>query len=140
MKQMNDKVFLDTNIVVYSYSNSEIGKQVIARTLITERNSFISTQVLQEFANIITRKFAVSYTATQIAIAECCRNNNLHTSTVTTITQACHIAERYGFSFYDSLIISSALESECSILFSEDMHNGQIIEEQLTIVNPFVKE
>lgn len=59
---MNDNVFLDSNILVYSYSNSEISKQEVSRKLITDSNSFISTQVLQELCNIVTRKFQFSYT------------------------------------------------------------------------------
>jgi len=64
-------------------------------------------------------------------------NSILHINTESTIVQACKIAERYGFSFYDSLIISAALECECSILYSEDMSNGQVIDKILKIVNPF---
>ncbi|WPV65960.1 PIN domain-containing protein [Chitinophaga sp. LS1] len=106
---MNDSVFLDSNIMVYSYSNSELNKQEIARKLITDSNSFISTQVLQELCNIVTRKFKFSYKQAATAIKECCQNNNLHTNTEDTVIQACQIADRYGFSFYDSMIVSAAL-------------------------------
>ena len=61
MKPMNDRVFLDSNILVYSYSVTEIDKQVIARKLVEGTYSFISTQVLQELCNIVTRKFKFSY-------------------------------------------------------------------------------
>jgi len=113
---MNDNIFLDTNILVYSYSNSEPGKQTIARNLISKNNSFISTQVLQELTNTITRKFKYSYTHALNTIDECCQNNNLHTNTEVTIIQACTIAERYHFSFYDSLVIAAALECNCTTL------------------------
>jgi predicted nucleic acid-binding protein len=55
-----------------------------------------------------------------------------------TILDAFRIAERYGFSFYDSLIISVALECGCNILYSEDMHHVQLIENRLKIMNPSV--
>ena len=58
---MSDNVFLDTNILVYSYSSTEPEKQAIARKLIADSNSFISTQVLQELTNTITRKFKFTY-------------------------------------------------------------------------------
>jgi predicted nucleic acid-binding protein len=61
VRLMSDKVFLDNNNLVYSYSNSELIKQEIARKIIVESNSFISTQVLQELCNIVTRKFKFSY-------------------------------------------------------------------------------
>jgi len=62
----------------------------------------------------------------------------LHINEVGTIVNACDIALKYHFSFYDSLIIAAALESGCSTLYTEDMHNGQVIEDRLKIVNPFV--
>ena len=54
-----------------------------------------------------------------------------------TLLRACQIAGRYGFSLYDSLIIAAALESNCKVLYSEDLQNGQVIEGALTIKNPF---
>jgi predicted nucleic acid-binding protein len=134
---MPDNVFLDSNVLVYSYSNSEIQKQEIARRLIADSNSLISTQVLQELCNIVTKKFRFSYEQAATAIRESCQNNSLHINTGDTVLQACDIAGRYGFSFYDSLIISAALESGCVILYSEDMHDGQVIEGKLRVENPF---
>ena len=54
-----------------------------------------------------------------------------------TIINAIKIIEKYKFSFWDSMIISAALQSNCKILYSEDMHHKQIIENKLTIINPF---
>jgi predicted nucleic acid-binding protein len=132
---MNDSFFLDTNVLVYSYSNSEIDKQKIARKLIAESSSYVSTQVLQELCNIVTRKFRFSYSQA-IAANECSRNNNLHTNTESTIVEACRLADRYGFSFFDSLIISAALESNCTTLYSKDLQDGQTISGTL-VINPF---
>jgi predicted nucleic acid-binding protein len=70
--------------------------------------------------------------------SEAIQNNILHVNSDSTILEAFRIAERYGFSFYDSLIISAALESGCNTLYSEDMQHGQLIENRLKIVNPFV--
>jgi predicted nucleic acid-binding protein len=134
---MADNVFLDSNILVYSYSNSEIQKQEIARQLITDNDSFISTQVLQELCNIVTRKFKFSYEQAASAIKESCQNNNLYINTEDTVLHACQLADRYGFSFYDSLIVAAAKESNCIVLYSEDLQDGQVIEGKLTIRNPF---
>lgn len=71
------------------------------------------------------------------AIEESSNNNFVHINTESTINLACKIADRYSFSFYDSLIISAALESNCSILYSEDLNSGQVIDKKLKIVNPF---
>ncbi len=73
MKQTNGKVFFDSNILIYSYSNSEPNKQLIARQLTIESNSTISTQVLQELTNTVTRKFEFSYADSETAIQECCQ-------------------------------------------------------------------
>jgi len=135
---MNNKVFLDTNILVYAYSNTELDKQSIARKLIVECDSYVSTQVLQELTNTLTKKFHNSWEDAQNAVLESCKNNLLHINEVGTIVNACDIALKYHFSFYNSLIIAPALESGCSTLYSEDMHNGQFIEDRLKIVNPFV--
>ena len=134
---MSDNVFLDSNILVYSYSNSEIQKQGIARRLIADSNSFISTQVLQELCNIVTRKFKFTYEQAATAIKESCQNNSLHINTEDTLLQACQIASKYQFSLYDSLIVAAALESNCSILYSEDLQDGQLIEGKITVTNPF---
>lgn len=138
MKPMSDNVFLDSNVLVYSYSNSEINKQQIGRKLIADNHSFISTQVLQELCNIVTRKFKFSYEQAAITIRECCHNNSLHINTENTVLLACQIADRYGFSFYDSMIVAAAIESNCTVLYSEDLQDGQVIEEKLTIKNPFI--
>ena len=135
---MNGKIFLDTNIVVYSYSNNEAIKQGIARGLITDCDSYVSTQVLQELTNTVTKKLGFDYAAAIDAINECTQNNKLHVNTHTTILKACDVAQQYRFSFYDSLIIAAALECNCTTLYSEDLHNSQIIDGKLKIVNPFV--
>lgn len=135
---MSDKVFLDTNILVYSYSVSEKAKQHTARQLISETTSHISTQVLTELTNTLTRKFKLPFETALKAIDECCANNHVFVNNIETITAAVKIADKYGFSFYDSLIVSAALESDCKILYSEDMHHGQVIEKKLNIQNPFL--
>lgn len=138
MKPIVDRVFLDSNILLYSYSRTEPHKQIIAANIITVNNSVISTQVLNELVNIGTKKFSFSYAQAKEAVIECCRNNRLHINTHNTVIKACEIASKYKFSFFDSAIISAALEADCSILYSEDMHPIRNIEKKLTIINPFV--
>ena len=135
---MNGKVFLDTNIIIYSYSSTEPDKQAVACRLIAEEESYISTQVLTELCNTITKKLKQPYSMAADAVRECCVNNSLFINTDHTIEEATKIAERYGFSFYDSLIISAALSAGCSLLYSEDMQHNQMIEKKLKIINPFI--
>jgi predicted nucleic acid-binding protein len=135
---MKDKVFLDTNILVYSYSSTEKDKQIIARKLIAESNSYISTQVIQEFLNTLTKKFGITWDIAKNAAGESIQNNSLFVNNEKTIIQACELAQKYRYSFYDSLIISAALSCSCVMLCSEDLQHGQIIEDSLKIVNPFL--
>lgn len=134
---MRDSVFLDTNLLVYTYSSTEPTKQEKAQNIVINNKTFISTQVLQELTNIITKKFKYSYQKATAVIEECCINNDLSINNKETILLAHQIADKYGFSFYDSLIVSAALECDCSILYSEDMQHNQIISKTLKIVNPF---
>ena len=93
--------------------------------------------MLQELTNTITKKFKFSYQSATQAVEECCKNSILTINSKETILLAHQIAGQYRFSFYDSLIISAALECDCSILYSEDMQDGLVIKKSLKIVNPF---
>lgn len=134
---MSDKVFLDTNVLVYAYSITEPDKQILARKLIAECDSYVSTQVLQELTNTLTKKFHNSWQEAQKAVLESCKNNLLHINERDTVLYACNIADKYRFSFYDSLVIAAALECGCNILYTEDMQHDQVINNRLKIVNPF---
>ena len=137
--QDNRKIFLDSNIVIYAYSNNSADKQQKAKELFIKQAVAISTQVLQETANTLYRKFKADFHTIRSLLEECVRNvPTLHVNTRETVLKACDIADRYYYSFYDSLIIASALESGCQILYSEDMQHNQIIEEELKIINPFL--
>lgn len=134
---MSDSIFLDTNIIIYSYSITDTRKQNIARKLISSNYTYVSTQVLQELFNTVTRKFKYPYDAALRVFDECINNNNIFTNTPDTIRQAVSVASRFNYSFYDSLIISSAISAGCKTLYSEDLHDGHLIDGTLTIVNPF---
>ena len=139
MQDNRNKVFIDSNVVIYAYSNSEHVKQQIARNIVRENYTVISTQVLQEISNILGCKYRLDYLSIKETLRECIYSNNeVYTNNRQTIFKACDIAERYQFSFYDSLIIAAALASNCSVLYSEDLQNNQLIEGVLTVINPFL--
>jgi predicted nucleic acid-binding protein len=130
--------FLDSNVLIYAYFDREKDKQIISRKLISNNKIIISTQVLQEMSNVLNRKFNANYDTIKSLLLECISNCiKVHTNLQSTIFLACDIAKRYGYSYYDSLIIAAALESNCDILYSEDMQHGQIVENSLKIINPF---
>jgi predicted nucleic acid-binding protein len=138
--QDSKKVFLDSNVVIYTYNNGEKEKQQISKHLIAENDTVISTQVLQEVSNVLSRKFKMNFDTIKALLAECVRNNEVYTNKQTTIFRACDIAERYHFSFYDSMIIAAALESGCEVLYSEDLQHNQVIDRILLIENPYTIE
>lgn len=137
MKQMKDNCFVDTNIIVYCYTNDEPVKQQKALAVSSGTETFVSTQVLTELSNTLKKKFKLDWAEIELVISEIGTGFNVYVNKPATIERACQIANVYHYSFYDSLIITAALACNCSILYSEDMQNGQVIENSLTIVNPF---
>lgn len=136
---MSDKIFLDTNIVVYLYSADEPEKQAAALKLIEQNNPVISTQVLSELANTLSRKFSLPFDVVAQAVAEVQEACAVLPVMPETIAHALVLAKKCQYSYYDSLILASALSAGCSTLFTEDMQHGQIVENLLTINNPLRK-
>jgi predicted nucleic acid-binding protein len=133
---MSDKAFLDTNVFVYAIiqndPRSDRAEELIAR------GGTISVQVLSEFAALVRRKSKMPWVEIRRAL------DGIKTLcpeplpiTLDTHGEALAIAERYGYKIYDALIVASALEGRCAILYSEDMQDGQVIDHRLTIRNPF---
>jgi predicted nucleic acid-binding protein len=134
---MPGRHFLDTNILLYLYSEDEPDKQAVARTLTIGDRPWISTQVLCEMANVLRRKFGLEYSNVAAAIEEVRSACEVATITVETIARALELGSRYRYSFFDSLIIAAALECGCDTLVSEDFQHGFVAESRLTIRNPF---
>ena len=139
---MKDKFFLDTNILVYSFDGSQPEKQKISRKLIKngleESLGCISYQVIQEFLNVATRKFAVplSFKDSKIFLSTVLEPLCEVYASIDLYHRALEITERWKYAFYDALIIAASLQHKCNILYSEDLQDGQIIQE-LKITNPF---
>ncbi len=134
---MSDRVFIDTNVLIYAYSNDDPIKKAKALAVCAVEDSWLSTQVLSEFTNILRRKLLISWPDILLAIGELINNFPVHANDSQTIKQAIQLAAQYQFSWYDSLIVSAALECGATTLYSEDLNNGQLIDRKLTIVNPF---
>ncbi|HLP88770.1 MAG TPA: PIN domain-containing protein [Nostocaceae cyanobacterium] len=137
---MSDRVFLDTNILIYGYSQDEPDKQQRAFECVQSGDVWISTQVLNETINVLKRKFLLEYSQIRAVVEEFTKQFEIAIVSVTTIETALNLAERYQYTYFDSLIVASALEVGCQILYSEDLQDGQQIDHQLTIINPFNSE
>jgi predicted nucleic acid-binding protein len=133
---MNAKPFLDTNVVVYAFSSNDSRNERAAALL--EGGGVISVQVLNEFVNVSRRKQGRGWDEVHdaLGVLKILLDPALPL-TVELHEAAVEIARDRGFSIYDSLIVAAALRAGCSILYSEDLHHGQTIE-QLTIRNPFI--
>lgn len=136
---MSGKIFLDTNIVVYLYSGDEPEKRTAAIRFLEQGNPIVSTQVLSELANTLSRKFGLSFDVVAQAVAEVRDACAIVPVMPDTIIQALALAQKYKYSYYDSLILAAALSAGCETLATEDMQHGQVIEGVLTIRNPFGK-
>jgi len=127
--------FFDSNTLLYLIS-PDAGKASRAEQLLRSRGR-ISVQVLNEFVNVATRKHALGWAEIEEALLPVRLACSVEPLTVETHERATAIAERYGYRIYDSCILAAALLAGCTTLWSEDLHDGQVIEGQLTIRNPF---
>lgn len=135
---MSARVFFDSNILIYAYSSDDIGKRHCVRTLAELHDIIIvSTQTINECVNVMYKKKKMSYQQIAPLIDEICNNFAIEIIDEDSIKKAIDIATKHSYSYFDSLMIASALASDCSILYTEDMHNTHVVEDNLTIINPF---
>ena len=140
---MSGKFFLDTNIFVYSFDASSPKKAAQATKLIRKgietRGGIVSYQVVQEFFNVALRRFAkpMSSLDAEQYLATTFRALLAVHSSPALYGEALRIGARFRLAWYDSLIVASAIEGQCDVLYSEDLQDGQHIG-SVTICNPFV--
>ena len=140
-KLMNGvRAFLDTNIFVYLYSETELQKCARISSMINTYHRVVSTQVLNEFCNVCIRKIKLPTLFIRDAVEEICETCELLEVKDLTILKALDVHKKYRYAYYDSLIIASALEHDCQYLLTEDMADGQVIEGRLTIQNIFAND
>ena len=144
IERIHGLVFLDTNILAYSFDHTSPQKQATAQKLIrqslsTQRGA-VSTQVVQEFINVALRRFPRRFTASECreyssaVLMPLCK----HFPSMFTFDHALLLQEETGYSFYDTLILAAAIEMGCTTLLSEDLHDGHVLH-GLKIINPFAK-
>ncbi len=134
---MPDKVFIDTNILIYSISDDDLGAKA-RETLLSSSEAVVSSQVINEFVSTCLKKNLLSIDDATEAANGFMRALQFAPVHETTIIRALRLVKKYKYSYWDSLIAASALENGCSVLFTEDMQHGQVINNRLRIVNPFL--
>lgn len=127
--------FFDTNVLLYLLS-ADAAKADWVEDAVTS-DATISVQVLNEFAAVAVRKLGMTIPEVREALGSIVAVCTVAPLTLQTHERGLRIAERYGFSVYDSLIVAAALEAGCTTLYTEDLQDGQTIERTLAVRNPF---
>jgi predicted nucleic acid-binding protein len=140
---MTDRIFFDTNIAVYLFDTSEKEKHFRINDLLSEHigkfSLCISSQVVNEFVIITTGRIKnpISFEKQKEILKFLKIIFVISPLTVDTSQTAVDLKLKYRFSYWDCLILASALENGCSVIYSEDMQHNQVIEGKLRIINPF---
>jgi predicted nucleic acid-binding protein len=133
---MSADIFLDTNVLVYASSQGD-HRTSTARQLLLD-GGVIGVQVLNEFASVARAKLGLTWAEVQEAIENivilCPDPRPL---SFETHLHALGLSKRYGFSIWDGLIVAAAAEARCSMLLTEDLQHGQVVE-GVRIENPFL--
>jgi predicted nucleic acid-binding protein len=136
-RTMSDRAFFDSNVLIYVMvsgdSRRERAQQLVAQ------GGVVSVQVLNEFVAVARRKMRMPWEDVIEALGEV----RILFPTPVSITLETHeaalkIAQQHRFGIYDAQIAAAALEANCSTLYSEDLQDGQVIDHQLTVTNPFL--
>jgi predicted nucleic acid-binding protein len=141
---MKDKVFIDTNIFVYAFldtdDTSQHAKHLKAVEFLEQFDAdsqvIISTQVLSEYYSALLKN-KISDEDIQESAKQLVNSIEVVPVSKNIVMDTYSIKNKYRYSYLDSLIITSALQSNCTVLYSEDMQHNQKIENQLSIINPF---
>ena len=127
--------FFDSNVLLY-IASADKAKADRAERLIAEGGT-ISVQVLNEIANVACRKMMLSWDETRAFLSMVRALLPVEPLTTALHDTGLAMAERYGFSIYDAMIVAAALQADCHTLWSEDMQHGLVVEGRLRIADPF---
>jgi predicted nucleic acid-binding protein len=129
-------VFIDSNIIVYLVDNRSKEKTKKAQDFLSP-DFFISTQVIAENLNVCLKKLHLNKETTFDFARRILNRFRILQITEATLLKSFEISIKYQLSSWDSIIIATAILNSCSIIYSEDMQDGLIVENSVTIINPF---
>lgn len=140
---INYKCFIDTNLIIYTCDESDLEKQNASINFLNEvhfkAKPVISTQTLGEFFNVAFRKLNFTKEDAILEVQRLANSFPVYEISTENVLHAMKISKETQYSYWDSLIIAMAIDTGCSVLYSEDLNNGQEIE-GLKIINPFTVE
>lgn len=137
----NPLVFTDSNIWLYALiTGQDPAKSQVAGQLIAHNTAqlILSNQVVIEVVANLIKKSNLNEDNFQQFIISAYHDYRVISVDEAIMSRASHLRVQYAISYWDSLIIAAALQAGASTLYTEDMQNGQVIDNQLTIVNPFI--
>ncbi len=137
---MPDNVFVDSNIFIYAKVKSQDPtKHLCAKNFLRtlDEQVFISVQVLNEFYNTLVRLGIDDHTI-QNSLKDIMQSTQTQSISKSTVQRCWKLRIKNKYSYYDCLILASAIESECKTLYTEDMQHEQVIDGKLKILNPFL--
>lgn len=139
---MPDKVFVDSNIWLYSLiqSGDDDRHQQAVDFLIQLENPVINSQVIREICSNLKKKTSIPEEQLCYLIRGWYQDCKVVHSNASQHLLASRLRDSYSLSYWDSLIVAAALEANCVKLYSEDMQHGQIIDGKMTIQNPFAQQ
>lgn len=138
----DNRVFVDTNVFIYAIMEDEQSKHKHHRAVslfnqLSDRVVFINTQVINEIYSVML-KHGIEDKAIQDKIAAIIQATKISFINIETIKKCWDIRIKYKYSYWDSLILASAIENRCDVLYSEDLQQNQVIENSIKIINPFI--
>jgi predicted nucleic acid-binding protein len=135
---MASNIALDTNVLIYLHDNSNPIKREIAKNLLAE-NPYIPSQVISEYLNTARRLLNISKDELLVQTAGLLSGCQIVPILPATLAFAASLIKKYQFQLFDAVVVAAAIEGNCKILYSEDMHHSLVVEKSLTIINPFHK-
>jgi predicted nucleic acid-binding protein len=131
--------FIDSNLWIYAFIKQQaVEKAVIARTLISQSKIVVSTQVINEVCFNLLRKTNVSESYLHSLILSFYKKYQVVTLDQGILLESSQLRGHYRLSFWDSIIVASALSVPVECLYSEDLQHGLRVNNQLSIINPFI--
>ena len=131
------KIALDTNILIYLHDVVKSNKRDIANHLIVS-SPLICNQVISEYLNVCNKRLKMPKQDCLNSLLSWLPYCEQSVVDLSTYSDALKLIDKYQFQLFDAIIVSSALQANCNILYSEDMQHNLTVNDQLKIINPFI--
>jgi len=130
------RIALDSNVLIYNHSLTCESKMLTAVGFF-EENPVVSSQVISEYLNVMRKRFKMEKNDLMRLCSLWLEKCTVQPVVLSTVRLAQNLVRKYDLQMFDGIIAAAALEANCDILYSEDMHSGLVVENALKIVNPF---